>query len=461
MVLRKVLVKETSLARSLMSQNGPRLEFHQTLTNGAKKAFQIYNKRTRIIIETIHVDFDELTAMASKEFSLGTRPKILIPRTISFRLVENIPSSTPYVPPTKNDWEILFQPMFDKYLNPPPCVDPEVHAVIALEPVVSTDEALLCYFDDFLSSVEPKSYKEALTESCWIEAMQEELNKFECLKVWDLVPHPDRVIITLKWIYKVNLDELGGVLKNKTRLIARGYLQKERLDFEESFTLVARLEAIRIFIAFTGHMNMVVYQMDVKNTFLNGILHEEVCVSQPDGFLDPKNPNHVYKLKKSLCGLKQAPRAWYDFLSSFLLSQKFSKGTVDSTLFIWREGKRILLMSMMGKQISQSLRGIFLNQSKYALESHKKYGMETCNPVDTSMVEKSKHDDDPHGKAADPTCYRRMITPLCISHPVETLYLLFSCVVTPQPVRVEVLQMWCDIKGIQNHNTSINNGSLK
>ncbi|GJX63689.1 retrovirus-related pol polyprotein from transposon TNT 1-94 [Tanacetum coccineum] len=112
--------------------------------------------------------------------------------------------------------------------------------------------------------------------------------------------------------------------------------QEEGVDFEESFAPVARLEAIRIFIAFAPHMTMIVYQMDVKTAFLNDILREEVYVSQPDGFVDPLNPNHVYKLKKALYGLKQALRAWYDFLSSFLLSQKFSTGIVDPTLFIRR-----------------------------------------------------------------------------------------------------------------------------
>ncbi|GKE78418.1 retrovirus-related pol polyprotein from transposon TNT 1-94 [Tanacetum coccineum] len=178
-------------------------------------------------------------------------------------------------------------------------------------------------------------------------------------------------------------------------------------------------------------MNMIVYQMDVKMAFLNGILREEVYVSQPDGFVDQDNPNHVYKLKKALYGLRQAPRAWYDLLSKFLLSQEFSKITVDPTLFIRRQGKYILLvqiyvddiifasttpelcdqflritclkfkMSMMGKisfflglQISQSPRGIFINQSKYALESLKKYCMESSDPVDTPMVNKSKLDED-------------------------------------------------------------------
>nr|GEZ97282.1 hypothetical protein [Tanacetum cinerariifolium] len=135
------------------------------------------------------------------------------------------------------------------------------------------EQALFCYYDAFLTSVEPKTYKEALTKSCWIKAMQEELNEFERLK-------------------------------NKARLVARGYRQEEGIDFEESFAPVARLEAIRIFLAYAAHKNMVVYQMDVETAFLNGNLREDVYVSQPDGFVDPDNPNHVYKLKKALYGLK-------------------------------------------------------------------------------------------------------------------------------------------------------------
>nr|GEZ26697.1 retrovirus-related Pol polyprotein from transposon TNT 1-94 [Tanacetum cinerariifolium] len=157
--------------------------------------------------------------------------------------------------------------------------------------------------------------------SSTIKAMQEDLNEFERLEVWDLIPRPDKVmVITLKLIYKVKLDELGGILKNKACLVARGYRQKERIDFEESFAPVVRVEAIRIFLAYVAHKNMVVYQMDVKTVFFNGNLREEVYVSQPDRFVDQDNPNHVYKLKKALYGLKQAPRLWYDMLSSFLIS---------------------------------------------------------------------------------------------------------------------------------------------
>ncbi|GJX06807.1 retrovirus-related pol polyprotein from transposon TNT 1-94 [Tanacetum coccineum] len=389
----------------------------------------------------------------------------MTPATIISRLVPNPPPSTLFVPPSRTDWDILFQPMFDELLTPPPSVDypaTEVVAptpeVIAPVPAVSTSSPSSTHFDQDApspshsqttletqppiipndveeddhdvevahigndpyfgipipkipfdqssssDSIHTITYKDALTQSCWIEAMQEELNEFERLEVWELVPRPDKVIvITLKWIYKVKLDELG-----------------------ESFALVARLEAIRIFLVFAAHMDMVVYQMNVKTAFLNGNLREE--------------------LKKALYGLKQAPRAWYDMFSSFLISQDFSKGSVDPTLFIHKEGKELLLvqvyvddiiftastpelcdlfakiicskfkMSMMGKisfilglHIFQNPRGIFINQSKYALESLKKYAFDSCDPVDTLMVEKSKLDEDKEGKAVNLLHYRGMI----------------------------------------------------
>nr|GEY89774.1 copia protein [Tanacetum cinerariifolium] len=152
--------------------------------------------------------------------------------------------------------------------------------------------------------------------------------------IWELVPRPDYVmIIALKRIYKLKLDKYGDVLKNKARLVAKGYRQEEGIDFEESFASVACIEAIRIFIANAASKNMIIYQMDVKTTFLNGELKEEVYVSQPEGFVDPNYPTHVYCLKKALYGLKQAPKAWYDTLLKFLLDNKFSKGGVDPTLF--------------------------------------------------------------------------------------------------------------------------------
>ncbi|GJT11467.1 retrovirus-related pol polyprotein from transposon TNT 1-94, partial [Tanacetum coccineum] len=208
-------------------------------------------------------------------------------------------------------------------------------------------DVMWCFFDAFLSSVEPKNYKEALLESSWIDVMQEEIHEFERLQVWELIPRPDYVIIiNLKWILKVKQDEFGGVLKNKARLVAKGYRQEEGINFEKSFAPVARIKAIRISAANVAYKNMTVYQMDVKTAFLNGELREEVYVSQPEGFVDPDHPNHVYRLKKALYGLKQASRAWYDLLSNILLSHKFSKGVVDLTLLTRREGKDILMVQI-------------------------------------------------------------------------------------------------------------------
>ncbi|GKB21231.1 retrovirus-related pol polyprotein from transposon TNT 1-94 [Tanacetum coccineum] len=208
-------------------------------------------------------------------------------------------------------------------------------------------DALWCCFHTELSKVEPKNFKMAVIEDCWFQAMQDEIHEFDRLEVWELVPRPIYVmVIALKWIYKVKLDEYGDVLKNKARLVAKGYRQEEGIDFEESFAPVARIEAIRIFIANAATKNMIIYQMDVKTAFLNGDLQEEVFVSQPEGFEDQDNPTHVYRLKKALYRLKQAPRAWYDTLFKFLLANNFFKGAVDLTLFTRKSSKHILLVQI-------------------------------------------------------------------------------------------------------------------
>ncbi|GJT36697.1 retrovirus-related pol polyprotein from transposon TNT 1-94 [Tanacetum coccineum] len=302
--------------------------------------------------------------------------------------------------------------------------------------------------------------------------MQEEIHEFQRLKVWELVSCPDKVIlIKLKWIYKVKMDEFGRVLKNKARLVAQGFRQEKGIDFEESFAPVARIEAICIFVANAAHKNIMIYQMDVKTAFLNGELKEEIYVSQPEGFVDQDNPSHVYKLKKALYDLKQAPHAWYDMLSSFLISQYFSKCVVDPTLFVWQAGNDLLLVqiyiddiifsstniamcnefanqmttkfkiSMMGQmsfflglQISQSPRGIFIKKSKYASEIVKKYGMLTSDSVDTPMVENSKLDEDLQGIPVDATLYRGMIGSLMYltSSRPDLIYAVCLCAITPR-----------------------------
>ncbi|GJY54292.1 retrovirus-related pol polyprotein from transposon TNT 1-94 [Tanacetum coccineum] len=305
----------------------------------------------------------------------------------------------------------------------------------------------MCMFALTVSIVEPKNIKEAMADSAWIEAMQDELYQFDRLKVWELVDKPfGKMIIKLKWLWKNKKDEDQTVIRNKARLVAKGYAQEEGVDFEESFAPVARLEAVRIFVAHAAHKSFPIYQMDVKTAFLNGPLKEEVYVAQPEGFVDPDHPEKVYLLRKALYGLKQAPRAWYDELSNFLMSKGFSKGTIDPTLFKIKYGEDILLvqiyvddiifgstnpkyskrfeklmhsrfeMSLMGEmkfflglQIHQSPKGIFINQAKYALEILKKHNMDNCHSIGTPLATKPKLDVDLSGEPVDQSDYRKAL----------------------------------------------------
>ncbi|GJZ36748.1 retrovirus-related pol polyprotein from transposon TNT 1-94 [Tanacetum coccineum] len=438
----------------------------------AKKAFRIYNKRTRKIVEPIHVTFDDLTAMASEQFSSGPELHSMTPATSSSRLVPNTISQQPCIPPNRDDWDHLFQPMFDEYFNLPSIAVTLVQEAAAPSAAVFADSLMSTSIDQDAPStnstsqgsslnvrqthtlfehlgrwtkdhpianvIEPKNFKQAMTEPSWIDEMQEEIHEFQRLEVWELVSCLDKVpLIKLKWIYKVKMDEFGGVLKNKARLVAQGFRQEEGIDFEESFTPVARIEAI-----------------------------QEVYVSQLEGFVNQDNPSHVYKLKKHLYGLKQAPRAWYDMLSSFPISQHFSKGVVDPTLFTWQARNDLLLVQIyvddiifastnttmcnefanqmttkfkmsiigqmsffLGLQISQSPRGIFINQSKYASEIVKKYRMLSSDSVDTPIVEKIKLDEDLQGNLVDATLYRGMIGSLMYltSSRPDLIYVVCLC----------------------------------
>ncbi|KAJ9546541.1 hypothetical protein OSB04_019084 [Centaurea solstitialis] len=205
----------------------------------------------------------------------------------------------------------------------------------------------VCLYVNFISENEPKEIDDALRDPAWVSAMQEELAEFIKNNVWLLVPRPrKRTIIGSKWIFRNKLDEIGTIIRNKARLVAQRYRQEEGIDYDETFAHVARLEAFRLFLTFVAHMNFKVFQMDIKNAFLNGKLNEEVYVAQPPGFVDPTFPDHVYKLNKALFGLKQAPRAWYDTLSTFLLSKGFERGKIDSTLFLKKYPKHILLVQI-------------------------------------------------------------------------------------------------------------------
>ncbi|GJW83277.1 retrovirus-related pol polyprotein from transposon TNT 1-94 [Tanacetum coccineum] len=296
----------------------------------------------------------------------------------------------------------------------------------------------------FISTIEPKNVNEALTDDSWIVAMQEELNQFIANDVWELVPQPrNMTIIGTKWVFRNKLDENGIVSRNKARLVAQGYNQQEGIDYDETYAPVARLESIRILLAYACALDFKLFQMDVKSAFLNGFINEEVYVAQPPGFIDFEKPDHVYKLKKALYGLKQAPKAWYDRLKAFLIKHEYKMGMVDNTLFTKKKSSNLIIvqiyvddiifgstcqdmcdefpkimhdefeMSMMGElnfflglQIED---GIFFNQSKYIKEMLKKFGLEESKPMKTVMSSDTKLTKDEECESVDSTKYRGMI----------------------------------------------------
>ncbi|GJT02174.1 putative ribonuclease H-like domain-containing protein [Tanacetum coccineum] len=307
-----------------------------------------------------------------------------------------------------------------------------------------------CLFACFLSQEEPKKVIQALKDPSWIEAMQEELLQFKLQQVWTLVdlPHGKRAIGT-KWVYRNKKDERGIVIRNKARLVAQGYTQEEGIDYDEVFAPVARIEAIRLFLAYASFKDFVVYQMDVKSAFLYGKIEEEVYVCQPPGFEDPEFPDRVYKVEKALYGLHQAPRAWYETLSTYLLENGFQRGIIDKTLFIKNVKGDILLvqiyvddiifrstkkelcaefeklmhkkfqMSSMGEltfflglQVMQKEDGIFISQDKYVDEILKKFGFSTMRIASTPMETSKPLLKDAEAEVVDVHLYRLMIRSL-------------------------------------------------
>ncbi|GJT09427.1 retrovirus-related pol polyprotein from transposon TNT 1-94 [Tanacetum coccineum] len=375
------------------------------------KGYRVYNKRTRLIVESINLRFDEIKEMSTTSVANDTLG--LIPQRQKASdydnpdpapELQNVSPSVDTTFPSQQELDLLFGPLYDEFFNagtsrviksssPTDNSDPQdTHPSTNIHPTTepssptnvhaeenNDDQAeftnpfctpvqeaaesssrnigpKICMFALTVSIVEPKNIKEAMAYSAWIEAMQDELHQFDRLQVWELVDKP-----------------FG---KNE-----------EGIDFEESFAPVARLEAVRIFVAYAAHKSFPIYQMDMKMAFLNGPLNEEVYVAQPDGFIDPDHPGKVYRLRKALYGLKQAPRAWYDELSKFLISKGFTKGL----------------------QIHQSPRGIFINQAKYTLEILKKHGMEKGQSIGTPMATKPKLDADLSGEPVDQTDYRSKI----------------------------------------------------
>ncbi|KAJ9544522.1 hypothetical protein OSB04_024229 [Centaurea solstitialis] len=453
------------------------------------KTYRVFNKRRQAIEETIHVKFDEsgptfprphenseINQWADSFFQVPEPPivdptpqnlpngfeedppipptEIHIPPLINATPITQITPTEPDQPTNSEDFSqtTVSEPTPTNLLPDPSVNEASTSGQVYQPPALRwtkdhpIDQVLgnpssgiktrrqsgnVCLYLNFISENEPKEIDDALRDPAWVSAMQEELAEFIRNNVWLLVPRPRKRTII-------------------------GSKQEEGIDYDETFAPVARLEAIRLFLAFAAHMNFKVYQMDIKNAFLNGKLNEEVYVAQPPGFVDPKFPDHVYKLNKALYGLKQAPRAWYDTLSTFLLSKGFVRGKIDSTLFLKKYPQHILLvqiyvddiifgstnpklcekfellmkseykMSMMGEltfflglQIKQSEKGIFINQGTYVHEMLKKFDLTSCTPMKTPMAPPLSLDKDSNGKPVDVTLYRGMIGSL--------LYLTASC----------------------------------
>ncbi|GKB04769.1 retrovirus-related pol polyprotein from transposon TNT 1-94 [Tanacetum coccineum] len=419
-------------------------------------------------MKTIHVKFDELTAMASENNCL---------EPVFQRFNNNNSLAKTMNTPSKEDLDNLFGLMFEEYFEkwssdtlinsaaqPTQLHEdsPSTSSITAKEHVVplivntydeqtslisltegdESNQEDSANFDGNMDFVpyNPLSHEEI--ESSTAALKTSNVHNFH----QELVTRPNRKnIIALKWLWKNKCDAEHIVVRNKSRLVAKGYRKEEGIDFEESFAPVALLDAVQMFIAYATHKNITIFQMDVKTAFLNGPLKEEVYVSQPEGFIDLEFPDHVYRLKKALYGLKQAPRAWYDKLSSFLIENGFTKGIVDPNLFTQRHGEDILLvqvyvddiifgsinpyfsklfanlmknnfeMSMMGElkfflglQVHQSPCGIFLSQSQYAIELLKKHGLDECVSMSTPMATETL-DTNLQGTPTDQTAYRRMI----------------------------------------------------
>jgi hypothetical protein len=342
--------------------------------------------------------------------------------------------------------------------------------------------AHFCEHYSFVSSIEPYRVEDTLRDLDWVLAMQEELNNFTRNEVWHLVPRPNQNVVGTKCVFHNKQDEHGVVTRNKARLVAKGYSQVEGLDFGETYAPVARLESIHILLAYATYHGFKLYQMDVKSTFLNGPIKEEVYVEKPPGFEDSEYPNHVYKLSKAFYGLKQAPRAWYECLRDFLITNGFKVGKADPTLFTktiandlfvcqiyvddiifgstnkstCEEFSRIMIqkfeMSMMGElkyflgfQVKQLQVGTFISQTKYIQDILTKFGMKDAKPIKAPMGTNGHLDLDTGGKSVDQKVYRSMIGSLlylCASRPdiMLSIYMCARFQVDPKEVHLRAVK---------------------
>jgi hypothetical protein len=302
--------------------------------------------------------------------------------------------------------------------------------------------ALMC---DIIDS-EPSSFEEASERQVWQDAMVEEYSSIMKNDVWDIVSRPEgKSVVSSKWIYKIKHAADGSVEKYKARFVARGFSQIEGVDYEETFAPVARYTSIRAVISIAAEMGWRIHQMDVKTTFLNGIIEEEVYIEQPQGFEVHGRESHVCRLKKALYGLKQAPRAWYSRIDSYLQQMGFEKSEADPNLYYILVGEDPLILVLyvddlfltgsekliegckrdlasefemkdiglmhyfLGLEVWQRTGQIFLGQGKYAVDILRRFEMTDCRPMSTPMTTNLKKLDASESELVDPTLYRQLI----------------------------------------------------
>ncbi|KAI3802038.1 hypothetical protein L1987_30161 [Smallanthus sonchifolius] len=449
-----------------------------------QRAFRVYHKQKRIVLESIDINWHEnnhtdagdgnlndqgssssaqveIPVVANAESDMESSGSGATSETVedkSIPIVDVAPQS-----PAEDPINDIADPPAENFTNLEEVVEedeipqlrihkfhPTNNIIRPLNVSVSTRSACEAFensmFSCFISQTEPKNIKAALLENSWVEAMQEELQQFSKLHVWNLVDLPkNKVPIGTRWVFRNKKDEGGTVIRNKARLVVQGFYQEEGIDYEEVFAPVARLEAIRIFLAYAAYMDFTVHQMDVKSAFFYGKVQEEVYVKQPPGFIDPNFPDRVYKLDKALYGLQQAPRAWYETLSKHLLENGFTRGAIDQTLFKRKEEKDTIMvqiyvddiifgstnprlykefeivmrskfeMSSMGEmkfflglQVDQSESGILIHQEKYVKEILTKFKMADSHPVKTPVEVRHCLTPDMDGESVDPHLYRSM-----------------------------------------------------
>ncbi|KAL0388509.1 UNVERIFIED_CONTAM: Retrovirus-related Pol polyprotein from transposon RE2 [Sesamum radiatum] len=398
------------------------------------KGYRIYNLKTKKLIISRDVEFDE-DAMWNWDEEKVERQSVMIPK-------ETPPQQQQEEGSDQAEMERRSQQAPGSPRRPPPSEEIEEETPPRRTKLLS-DIYETCNF----IMLEPENFETAVKHKVWVQAMEEEIKMIEKNNTWELTDRPkDKEVIGVKWIYKTKLNADGSIQKHKARLVAKGYSQLPGIDYTETFAPVARLDTIRALIAIAANKKWKIYQMDVKSAFLNGYIDEEIYVEQPQGFIAKGSEEKVLRLKKALYGLKQAPRAWYSRIDKYFMDRGFRRSLSEPTLYIKSQGNDTLIVSLyvddliytgnnekmiqvfkedmmktfemsdlglmhffLGIEINQEKEGIFICQWKYTETLLKKFKMESCKTVTTPLVTGEKYQKEDGSQKVDGSMYRSLI----------------------------------------------------